>query len=284
MSAYSAPARASAVADRTVSNPALELLERVGYVVRGVLYGVMGLLALGLAAGVGGAATDQSGSLLFITGNPFGKIVLLTVAIGLGAYSIWGFVRAILDPLHRGKDASGIAERLGFAWSGIAYASLALFALKLLVGAPSAKHQDGTQTAIATVLSYPAGRWIAVGIGLVAISVGLGQFFVAYKATFKKDLKRSEMSESERRTVDMLGRIGMVARGVVFTLVGWFVFQSGLHQDAAQAHGFGFAFQYLLAQPFGRLILAAVALGFIALGLHSFACARWIRLLGSSQA
>jgi hypothetical protein len=281
MSAYSVTGRARSATEHTAANPALELLERAGYIVRGVLYAVMGILALGLALGIGGAATDQSGSLLFITGNPFGKLVLLSVAVGLGAYSIWGFVRAIFDPLHRGKDASGVAERLGFAWSGIAYASLSLFALKLLVGAPTAKHQDGTQTAIATILSYPAGRWLAVGIGLVAIAVGIGQFVIAYKATFKQDLKRSEMSESERKIVDQLGRMGMVARGVVFTLVGWFVFQSGLHKDATQAHGFGFAFQYLLAQPYGRVILAAVALGFIALGIHSFACARWIRLLGS---
>jgi hypothetical protein len=241
----------------------------------------MGVLALGLALGIGGAATDQSGSLLVITGNPLGKIVLLCVVVGLVAYAVWGFVRAIFDPLNRGDKAPGIAERLGFAWSGIAYSSIALFAGKLLVGAATAKHRDATQSAIATILAYPAGRWIAVGIGLVAIAVGLGQFVIAYKATFRKDLKRSEMDQTEKKIVDQLGRMGMVARGVTFTLVGWFVFQGGLHQDPAQVHGFGGAFQFLLTQPFGRVILAAVALGFIALGLHSFACARWIRLLGS---
>jgi len=75
----------------------------------------------------------------------------------------------------------------------------------------------------------------------------------------------------------------MVARGVTFSLVGWFVMQGGLRQDASQARGYGGAFIFLIQQPFGRVILAVVAIGFIALGLHSFACARWIRLLGSTR-
>jgi len=275
--------RARRVTERTAANPGIEFLERVGYVVRGVLYGVMGGLALALALGIGGSATDQSGSLVWLTGNGAGKFLLLAVVIGLAAYSLWGFVRAIFDPLHRGDDPPGIVERLGFAWSGIAYASIVVFALKLLVGAASPHHQDGTQAAIASILSIPGGRWIAVGIGVIALGAGIGQFVEAYKATFRKDLKRIEMKKAEKEVVDNLGRLGMVSRGVTFSLVGWFVMQGGLHQDPSQARGYGGAFLFLVQQPFGRVILAMVAIGFIALGLHSFACARWIRLLGSTQ-
>jgi hypothetical protein len=74
----------------------------------------------------------------------------------------------------------------------------------------------------------------------------------------------------------------MVARGVTFIVIGWFVIQAGIHHDPQQAQGFGGAFMFLLGQPFGRLLLGIIALGFVALGLHSFACARWIRLLGPS--
>src|SRR5450756_2665935 len=100
---------------QAAANPQLELLERVGYVVRGVLYAVMGFLALRIALSQpGGKATDLSGSLVWLIGNPFGKVVLVVTIIGLIAYSIWGFVRAIYDPLHRGRDAMGIAARVGF--------------------------------------------------------------------------------------------------------------------------------------------------------------------------
>jgi hypothetical protein len=203
------------------------------------------------------------------------------VVVGLAAYSIWGFVRAIFDPLHRGKDPAGIAERLAFVWSGFAYASIALFALHLLAGSGASAHRDSIQTTIGRILALPAGEVIAGGIGLIAIGAGIGQFVGAYRALFKQDLKRGEMDEGERRFVDFLGRFGYISRGVIFTLVGWFVLQGAIHHDPAQVHGYGGAFLVLLQQPFGRVLLGIVAAGFVAMGLHSLACARWIRLLGS---
>src|ERR1700730_13547728 len=118
---------------QAAANPQIELLERLGYVVRGVLYVVMGFLALRIALAVpGGKATDLSGSLVWLIGNPLGKFVLIVAIIGLVAYAIWGFVRAIYDPLHRGRDAKGIMARLGFVTSAVSYLAIALFALNIL--------------------------------------------------------------------------------------------------------------------------------------------------------
>ena len=267
---------------RVAANPLLEFLERVGYVVRGALYAVMGLLALRLALNAGGGeATDLSGSLVFLIHNPFGKLVLIVAAVGLAAYSIWGFTRAIYDPLHRGRDASGYMARLGFVTSALSYGAIVLLALQLLAG-PGGPAGDGTQKTMSSVLSHPAGGLLTAIIGLVAIGVGIGQFLEAYRATFQQDLKGAEMRQSTRTAVIRLGRFGMFARGVVFLVIGWFLVQAGIHHDPAQVQGFGGAFLFLLGQPFGRLLLGIVAVGFVALGLHSFACARWIRLLGSS--
>jgi hypothetical protein len=270
-----------AAVKRVASHPWVEFLERAGYIARGILYFVIGLLAFRLASGFGGKATDQAGSLATMAGGPFGKPLLLAFGVGLGAYSVWGFVRAIFDPLNRGEDAAGLVERLGFVWSGIAYAGLALFALGLFLGAGKTASQDTTQSTIAKLLAYPAGELAVVLIGFVSISVGLWQFLEAYRAKFKHDFKREQMTEAEEKLVFGLGRIGMVARGVTFTLVGWFILQGGLHRDAGRVRGYGGAFMWLLTQPNGHLMLGILALGFIALGLHSFAAALWIRLLGS---
>ncbi len=268
---------------RAAENPLLALLERLGYVVRGALYAVMGLLALGVAVGiVGGQTTDLSGSLVFLTANPFGKLVLVVAAVGLTAYSLWGFIRAIYDPLHRGKGASGYAARLGFVTSAISYAAIVFLAIQLLAGSGGAAG-NSTQKTVAAILVHPGGGWLTVIIGVIAIGVGFGQFLEAYRATFKEDLKGAEMTESERVNTVRLGRFGMFARGVTFVVLGWFVVQAGIHHDPAQAQGFGGAFAFLLAQPFGRVLLGIVALGFVALGLHSFACARWIRLMGNAD-
>jgi hypothetical protein len=266
---------------RAAANPQLEFLERVGYVARGVLYVVMGLLALGIVLGVGGGkATDLSGSLVFLIGNPFGKVVLIAMIIGLLAYSLWGLVRAIYDPLHRGRDAAGLMARVGFVSSAISYAAIALFALQILAGA-GATSGDSTQKYVTSILAHPLGGWLTVIIGVVTLGIGVGQFVEAYRATFKQDLKGAEMTASEKSIAVGLGRFGMFARGVTFLVIGWFLIQAGIHNDAGQVHGFGGAFLFLLAQSYGKLLLGVIALGFVALGLHSLACARWIRLMGS---
>jgi hypothetical protein len=242
----------------------------------------MGLLALGIALSVGGGqTTDLSGSLVFLIANPYGKFVLIVMAMGLAAYSLWGFIRAVYDPLHRGSDASGYMARLGFVTSALSYAAIVILAVQLLVGSGGASG-DSTKTTIASILTHPGGGPVTIVVGLIAIGIALGQFLEAYRANFAKDLKGTEMSERERTIVIRLGRFGMFARGVTFLVIGWFVVQAGLHHDPGKVQGLGGAFVFLLAQPFGRVLLGIVALCFVALGLHSFACARWIRLMGSS--
>jgi hypothetical protein len=218
--------------------------------------------------------------MVFLIGNPFGKLVLIVVIVGLAAYSLWGFIRAIYDPLHRGSNASGYMARLGFVSSALSYLAIVVFALQILAGASTATG-DSTQKTIASVLTHPAGGWLTILIGLVAIGVAIGQFLEAYRATFARDLKGAEMSASERNLAVKLGRFGMFARGVTFLVIGWFLIQAGMHNDASQVQGFGGAFLFLLSQPFGHILVGIIALGFIALGLHSFACARWVKLMGS---
>jgi Domain of Unknown Function (DUF1206) len=265
-------------AKEVVTNPWVERAARLGYVVRGLIYGVMGILALGLAFGIESDTTDQRGALLLLGGNTVGRFLLLVVVVSLVAYSGWGLIRAIYDPLHRGDDPAGIASRIGFAWSGLNYAALAVFAAGLFLGASKSGGGDAVQTMVGWALQLPAGRVIVIIAGVIGICGGLGQFLDAYKAGFRKDLKRNTMTEAQRATVDNLGRFGMVARGVIFGMVGIFILEAGLHRDAHDAHSFGPAFEAVAREPLGHVLLAVVALGFVALGLHSWANARWVRM------
>src|ERR1700682_3753743 len=190
---------------RLASNPLLELLERLGYAVRGALYVVMGLLALGIALRIGGGqTTDLSGSLVFLVGNPFGKLVLIVAVVGLAAYSLWGFIRAIYDPLHRGSDAAGYMARLGFVSSALSYLAIVIFGLQILAGSGGASG-DSTQKTIASILTHPAGGWLTVLIGFVALGVAVGQFVEAKRATFARDLKGTAMATSQRNIAVKLG-------------------------------------------------------------------------------
>ncbi len=269
--------RANRRAKDATANPWLERTARAGYVVRGLLYGVMGVLAIDLAFGGKTSTTDQRGGVDLLTINPVTRLFLVVVIVALAGYSLWGFIRAIYDPLHRGDDPTGIAARIGFAWSGLNYAALLIFAAGLLLGNPK-KSSDPVQDMVGWALSRPAGGVIVIVAACIAVGAGIGQFVDAYKAGFRKDLKRTKMTWAERMTVDALGRFGMLSRGVIFSVVGIFVLQAGLHHDSTEAHGFGPAFQAIANEPLGHALLAIVALGFVALGLHSFANARWIRM------
>ena len=219
-----------------------------------------------------------SSDLELLGGSAVGRLFMVVIIVALLAYAGWSLIRAVYDPLHRGDKPAGIAARVGFAFSGLNYAALAVFAAGLLLGGSKSGGGDAVQKLVAWGLKLPAGSVIVMIAGGIAILGGIGQFVQAYKATFRKDLKREQMTRAERDAVDGLGRFGMVARGVIFGIVGVFVLIAGLHRDAADAHSFGPAFQAIAREPLGHVLLAVVALGFVALGLHSWANAVWVRM------
>ena len=81
-------------------NKTVEGLARFGYATRGLIYFVIGFLTILLAFGYGGKTTDQQGAIATIGKQPFGRLLLWLVLIGLVCYSLWGLIRAILNPLH----------------------------------------------------------------------------------------------------------------------------------------------------------------------------------------
>jgi Domain of Unknown Function (DUF1206) len=271
-------------ARRATGNPVYRLLARAGYVARGVLYAYMGYAALRIALTGVPQRADQQAGLLAVAGFPLGRVILTAGVTAIAAYALWGFIRAVYDPLHRGKDPVGIVTRLGFAWSGLTYTALLFFTLGLLARGSGTGGGDVVQSLAALLLGAPFGVLLLEGAGLVGVGAGIGQFVEAGRATFKRDERRAEMSGAEKRLTDALGRAGFVARGVVFSLMGWFLLLAGVHRDPHHAAGFTGTFTYFLAQPYGRVLLSLVAAGFLALGLHSVVLARYIRLPGEGAA
>ncbi len=263
-------------AGRTTASPWLEALARFGYAVRGVLYGTVGLLALQVALGHGGAATDKSGAITAIGNEPFGKALLVLVAVGLAGYALWGFVRALLDPLGRGTDAKGLAQRAGYFVSGLSYGALVLPTVRLILDQGSKSGGGGDWTA--TLLAAPFGPWLVGLIGLIGIGGGLGQMYQAWSNGFQKDFKQWEMSGDTQRWAGWVARFGLVARGVIFMMLGFFLIQAARAVDPKQAVGLDGALAKLAHEPAGPLLLGLVALGLVAFGLYSLCCARWIRI------
>jgi hypothetical protein len=259
----------------------VDRLARFGYAAKGIVYSLIGLLAVQTVIGAGGQTTDAQGALKTISRQPLGQFLLLLIGIGLIGYVVWRFVQAIQDPEHHGSDGKGIAQRLGYGISGIIYAGLAWTALQLAFGGSSGGNSNSTQDWTARLLSQPFGRWLVGLLGAFIIGLGIYQLYKAYTAKFRNKLKLREMSHEEETWAMRTGRCGLAARGIVFGLIGIFLIQAARQYDPNQAIGLDGALQTLAQQPYGPWLLGIVALGLVAYGIYMIVQARYRRFMPS---
>lgn len=256
----------------------VERLARLGYAAKGIVYAIIGVLAVQAAFTGGGKTTDAQGALSTVAAQPFGKFLLVLLTIGLIGYVIWRFTQAIKDPEHKGDDAKGLARRLGYAISGLIYVGLAFSAMGLIWGAGNGGSDNTSQDWTARVLAQPFGQWLVGLAGAFTIGLGFSQFYKAYKAKFRKEMKLHEMSATEETWATRIGRFGEAARGVVFVIIGFFLIQAARQSDAQEVRGLDGALQSLAQQPYGPWLLGIVALGLVAYGIHMGVQARYGRI------
>ena len=263
------------------ASPWVRRLARFGYAAKGVVYIVMGFLAVLAAAGLGGNTTDQAGVFRAIAAVPLGRVLLGVVAVGLAGYVLWRFLQAVADPDGEGTDLRAVAKRLGYAGSALLHAGLAFSAARLVLGA-SGGGGSASESWTARVLAQPFGWALVAAIGAGVVLGGLYQIYEAYHAEFRKYLKLGEMGGGMDGWIEHGGRFGVAARGVVFCIVGAFLVLAALRSDAREVRGLGGALAVLLEQPpYGYLALGIVAVGLVAYGLLMIAVARYRRIAPS---
>lgn len=259
-------------------SPLMEALTRLGYGVRGLIYFTMGLLAVNVALGKGGAPADQQGAIAAIGRQPAGLVFLWIVLIGLVSYSLWGVIRAVLDPLHKGSDLKGMVTRAGFLFSAVSYALLALPTYGLITGASrTAQNGAKTQQSMASVMSTHLGHWVIGLIGLVIIAVGLYQIYQGFKNSFDKQFQPYAMTAQEMKVVKQLGRFGTATRGFIIALVGVLLCLAAFQSNPNQPIGIDAALTTLMRQTYGFWLLGIVAVGLMAFGVYSMLSAAWFR-------
>ncbi|MGA7729686.1 MAG: DUF1206 domain-containing protein [Chloroflexia bacterium] len=278
MSAIDATKKGGKEAAEKIANSSwIEWLARFGYLVRGVLYLLVGVLAIQVAIGARRAAEGAEGAIATLSPEPFGKILLVGVVVGLAGYSLWGFVRAALDPMGKGSSLKGIAQRIGYVISALTYGALIIPTIRAIVGYAE-EQENGTEQGTAFLLSQPLGHWLVLLAGLIAMGGAVGQAYLGITGKFKDDFKQSEMSAKELKISTWVGRAGYIARAVVFLLGGFFLVQAALQSNPEQAQGLDGALAALAQGSFGMPVLAIVALGLAAFGVYSILCTRWIKL------
>jgi hypothetical protein len=260
--------------DRLANTRQFEWLARAGLVARGVVYAIIGVLALKLALGDGGKATNQQGALKTIADRPFGKTLLVLVAIGLGGYALWRLVRAALG--HGPEQRDSGSDRIAALASGIAYTILCVTAVKILTGASTG---SGTpKKATGGVLDWTGGPLLVGIAGAVLVGVATYQAYKGIDKKFLEDSKTGQMSPAVRRAFTALGVFGHCARAVVFALIGYGLIRAAIDYDPHKAVGLDGALRKLADASYGPWLLGLVAAGLIGFAAYSVADARYRRV------
>lgn len=255
---------------RATSSRPMEVLTRVGLACRGVLYALIGIVAVQIAFGDASQEADKSGAISTLAGLPFGSVLLWIMAVGFAALALWQASEALFG---HGKALDRVEA---VARTGV-YALVFATLLSVLTahGAPSddQKSQDLT----AKLLDLPGGPFIvgAIGLGVVA----LGVYWVRQGLTkgFREDLDLGRMSPRARTVMDRLGLGGYAARGVIAALAGILVVQAAITHDPEEAGGIDATLRQFADTPFGPWLLVAVALGLLLFAGYCFGESRWRR-------
>ncbi|HEV7438433.1 MAG TPA: DUF1206 domain-containing protein [Methylobacterium sp.] len=254
----------------------LERLARFGYGARGVVYCVVGALAVLAAIGQGGRAGDSKGALRAVLGGPFGAWIVGFIAIGLFGFALWRLVEGVTDADNRGTGLKGYVVRAAHVGSAAIYGGLAVTAAGLALGL--GRHRgshDGMQDWTAWLLAKPFGLWLVGLIGLGVMGGGVAFLLKSWKGDVTE---RLALDAAACRWAKPIGRFGYAARGVAFLIIGGFFVAAAWHQASSEVKGLAGAFAALRAQPYGWVLLAIVAAGHFAFGAFGLIQARYRRI------
>ena len=253
----------------------IRALARVGLVAKGVSYALVGILAIKVAAGHGGETTSRTGALQAVADEWFGKLLLIGLALGFAAYALWRLAQTFFEAED---DAKGWGKRAGYLGRAVIYGALTYSAIKLLTGGHEESQTGKAHKATAQVLSWPAGKWIAGAIGVAIVGAGLWNGYRAFTCNFQEKWNRGRMSQRELRWGTRAGVVGMLARGVVFGLIGAFLIKAAVDYRPSDAIGVDGALAKLARHSYGTWLLGATAAGLLAYAVYCFFDARYRRV------
>ncbi|MCW2860676.1 MAG: putative integral rane protein [Actinoallomurus sp.] len=271
--------RVRATGNRVSSSGAFRMLGRAGLAARGVIYILVGALAVQIAFGKsGGKEADRQGALQTVAQSPGGTLLLWLLAIGLAGMALWRFSEAIWG--QSGPDGHKATKRLSSLARGIFYAVVCGSTVAFIIGAggPGSSDKKSKDWSGKAMHDIPAGRWLVLLVGLGLIGGGIAIAVRAMKTKFEKKLNTHQMSPPVRKAVKTIGVVGLSTRAVIYAAAGVFLAYAGITFDPGKAKGVDGTLREFARTGAGPLLLVLMALGLIVFGLYSFCEARWRRV------
>ncbi|MFD5074083.1 DUF1206 domain-containing protein [Streptomyces sp. NPDC058371] len=264
-------------ARRAAKGSVTEGAAKAGLTARGVIYVLVGILAIQIAFGEGHRQADRGGALEEIAAKPFGAVLLWALGAGLVGMALWRLSEAVFGAA--GQDGGAARKRLLSAVRCVFYAFVAYSVLSFAAGSGGGSSSDKqSRDVTARVLEVPGGQWIVGlgGVGIIVAGVWIGARAVMRK--YHKHMKLGGMTRATRRAVDISGVGGGAARGVVFAAAGAFAVRAAVDYEPDKAKGLDDTLRSFAQTPAGPWLLVVVAMGLVLFGLFSFAMARWRRV------
>lgn len=252
----------------------VEILGRLGYAAKGVVYLIIGTLAIMQLAGQGGDVTGSQGALLSLDRQPYGEFLLWAMAVGLFAYTAWRWAQGFLNVERKGGDKEDWAKRIGLIISGGLYAVVAVSAVRLALDAGGGSTGENSQQQASEAMSFPGGAWLVVAVGIGFAVTGLYQLWRAFRLKFTDHWKAS-LSGSPRTWATRISRFGISARAVVFLIMGSYIAWAGFAGQAEKAKGLGETLREFADQPW---LLGIAAAGLVCYAVYSMTNAVYRRI------
>ena len=276
-----------AIEDLTRQHPALVVVARAGWLAKGLVYGLAGVLAIGIAmdklpaSGDPSQEASQSGAIARIADSSAGAAALWAVAIGLGLYVIWRVV-SILLPAENSPMAW--ATRVGYGVSVLIYTALAWSAVSFASNRARASKTENSRVEQFTrdLMEHSGGRWLVGFVG--ALLIGVGGYFAHKGATasFRKELREVGVGPLGTKQIVRIGQIGWCARAAMMALVGFFLIRAAVQFSPDEAEGLDGALRRLADTSWGTLMVLAIGIGLLIYGFFCVVSAPIQRLRGAS--
>lgn len=255
-------------------HPALEWGARAGFAVYGVVYVVLGWLAIQVAVGDGhSASVSRQGALEEVARQPLGGTMLWVAFVGFCALTLWEAATAIGG--HRDQEgATRLFGRLGSAGKAVVFAAFAVSTARVALGSGGSSH---TQGGTARLMRLPAGPVIVGLVGAAIAGYGCYSIVKGLGDRWRKELDPEGERGDLGTVITFLARAGYASRGVAFGIIGGLFVWAAFTQDARHSGGLDQALQRLRGAPFGSVLLILVAVGLACYGVYNIAKAWYLR-------
>lgn len=250
-----------------------EWMARAGYAARGLVYVLVGLMAL--LGSIGGGSPDSESALEMVLSQPFGRIWLGLIGLFLVGFIVWRLAQSLANADNHPAELKGYVIRLGLLVSAITYTGLAIFAVThaLLMGSQEAG--NGSQSWTAWLMQQPYGRYLVGAVGLCILGAGAAHIVKGFRRSYHRYLA---FDANLHPAVDTCCVYGLVAKGVVFLIIGVFFLYAAFMIDAEQAGSMSDALTWVRQLPFGGVLYLAIGLGLACFGIYGFVEARYRRV------